>query len=305
MGVRQCQDQYRASYVGSVLSSEDLFSKITGESPKNCQVFQDLYSSIAQLDNSNLSQKTIQHALDNFHGLKENLACERESTRLLSLSVRHAGALLFAPPFQLLDFIWHQMSLELVQSTGWVSLSTTPKGSARSVKQECHGRGDAIARHDQIRDKIVSACSSANLSPVVKKNLIPESQSRTGDIFVPTSKSGKPAASDVTVTSSLQSNCLTNAATKAEYAFGAADEKKYCLHDDNCAKMGIRFVPHAIEVLGGISATFKKTLKWLALLSDNRSFQAQGLSVAFCKLMHSLSITAIRGPAEMLLAGVP
>ena len=40
------------------------------------------------------------------------------------------------PPFQLLDFIWHQISLELVQSTGWVSLSTTPKGSARSVKQE-------------------------------------------------------------------------------------------------------------------------------------------------------------------------
>ena len=34
LGVRQCQDQYKASYVGSVLSSEDLVSKITGESPK-------------------------------------------------------------------------------------------------------------------------------------------------------------------------------------------------------------------------------------------------------------------------------
>ena len=91
-GVRQCQDQYRASDVGSVFSSEDLVSKITGESPKNCQVFQDLYSSIEQLDISNLSQKTIQHALDNenFHGFKENLACERESDRLLSLSLRHA-----------------------------------------------------------------------------------------------------------------------------------------------------------------------------------------------------------------------
>ena len=33
----------------------------------------------------------------------------------------------------------------------------------------CHGRGEAIARHDRIRDKIVSACSSANLSPVVEK----------------------------------------------------------------------------------------------------------------------------------------
>ena len=32
LGVRQCQDQYKASYVGSVLSSEDLVSKLTGES---------------------------------------------------------------------------------------------------------------------------------------------------------------------------------------------------------------------------------------------------------------------------------
>ena len=195
------------------------------------------------------------------------------------------------PPFQLLGFIWHQMSLELVQSTGRIA---------------CHCRGDAIARLDRIRGKIVSACSSANLSPVVeKKNLIQESQSHPGDIFFPTWKAGKPAAFNITVISSLQSNSLINAATKAGYALDAAEERKYCLHDNDCAKMGIIFVPLAIEVLGGISATFNKTLKRLAVLSDNRSFQAQGLSVAFCKLMQSLSITAIRGSAEMLLARAP
>ena len=91
----------------------------------------------------------------------------------------------------------------------------------------CHGRGDAIARHDRIRDKIVSACSFANLSPVLeKKNLIPESQSHAGDIFVPTCKAGKAAPFDVNVTSSLQSNSLTKAATEAKYALDAADEKK-------------------------------------------------------------------------------
>ena len=56
----------------------------------------------------------------------------------------------------------------------------------------CHGRGEAITRHDWIRDKMVSACSSANLSSVVeKKKLIPESQSHPGDIFVPTWKARK------------------------------------------------------------------------------------------------------------------
>ena len=63
--------------------------------------------------------------------------------------------------------------------------------------------------------------------------------------------------------------------------------------------------PLAIEILGGISANLKKTLKLLAVLSDNRSFHAQGLSVGFCTLMQSLSITAIWGSAAMLLARAP
>ena len=42
----------------------------------------------------------------------------------------------------------------------------------------CHSRSDEIARHDGIRDKIVSACSIANLSPEVERmKLVPESQS--------------------------------------------------------------------------------------------------------------------------------
>ena len=106
----------------------------------------------------------------------------------------------------------------------------------------CHGRGDANARHDWIREKIMYSCSFANLSPVVEKNLIPENRSRPCDIFVPIWKAGKPAAIDSTVTSSLQCNSLTNAATKAGYALDAADERKFCLQDDNCAKMGITFV---------------------------------------------------------------
>ena len=183
LGVRQCQDQFKASYVSSVLTSEDL-SKINGESPKNCQVLQDLYSIIAQLDISNLSQKTIQHALDNekFHGLKENqnLACEREFARLLSLSVRHAGAWLSAPPIPALGL--HMAPNEFRISAKYrlgvpvydaEMKCTFCKAGVLGIFGDhaiaCHGRGDAIARHDLIRDKIVSACSSANLSPVVKK----------------------------------------------------------------------------------------------------------------------------------------
>ena len=114
----------------------------------------------------------------------------------------------------------------------------------------CHRRGDAIAKHDWIREKIMCSCSSANLSPVVgKKNLIPESQSGPGDIFVPTGKAAKPAAFDVTVSSSLQSNSLTNAAKKAGYALAAADERKFCFHNDNCAKWESHFFRLQLKTL--------------------------------------------------------
>ena len=78
------------------------------------------------------------------------------------------------PTFHFLGFIWHQMSLELVKSTVLVSLSTTfCKAGVLDIYGDhaiaCPSRGDAIARHDRIRDKIVSACSSASLSPVVEK----------------------------------------------------------------------------------------------------------------------------------------
>ena len=115
-------------------------------------------------------------------------------------------------------------------------------------------------------------------------------------------KAGKRAAFDVTVTSSLQSNSLTNASTKPGYAIDATVERKHCLHDVKCAKTGITFFPPAIEELGGVSASFKKkTLKHLTVLSDNGSFQAQGLSIAFFKLIRLLSITAIRRSATVSL----
>ena len=159
-----------------------LFQKKTGENPKNCQVFQDLYSSIAQLDISHLSQKTIQHALDNekFHDLKENLDCERKYARLLSLSVRHAGAWLSAPPIPALGLHMapNEFKIRAKYRLGVPVYDVERKCPICKTGVldiygdhaiACHGRGDAIARHDRIRDKIVSACSSANLSPVVEK----------------------------------------------------------------------------------------------------------------------------------------
>ena len=172
------------------------------------------------------------------------------------------------------------MILELVQNTGWVSLSTTRKRSARSVKQEFLTSMvimplRVMVKKTQLQDmtglkKIVSACSSSNLSPSVGKITSFQKANHAPETPLSGLESEKPAALDVCVTSSLHSNSLTNAGTKAGYSYDAADDRKYCRR--YLCKTGITFVLLAIELHGCISATLKKTLKRLALLSENLFF---------------------------------
>ena len=165
----------------------------------------------------------------------------------------------------------------------------------------CHGRGDAISRHDRIRDRIASACLVANLSPVIeKRNLIAENNSRPGDVSLPCWKSGQSAALDITVTSSLQPNIISHAAEKSGYPIEAAEDRKYTEYENSCAQQGILFVPLAIEVLGGLSRTLKKALLRMSL-ADSRNYQSVGQSIAFDRAVQSVSVVIIRGSANMLV----
>ena len=113
---------------------------------------------------------------------------------------------------------------------------------------------------------------------------------------------GQPAALDVTVTSPLQSSLILNASEKIGFALSAAADKKYKEYAQNCSEVGNQFIPLAFETFGGISERVGKTLKRIATLADNRNFQPAGLLVAFSRLSQSVSVTAIRGSAIMLLA---
>ena len=170
----------------------------------------------------------------------------------------------------------------------------------------CHGRGDVIARHNRIRDRIASACSAANLSPVTeKRNLIVENNSRPGDVYLLSWKSGQSAALDITVTSSLQPNIITYAAEKSGYAIEAAEDRKYAQYENSCAQQGILFVPLAIEVLGCLSRTLKKALLRMSLLADSRNYQSVGQSIAFDRAVQSLSVVIIRRSANEPMSRAP
>ena len=171
----------------------------------------------------------------------------------------------------------------------------------------CHGRGDGdmISRHHRLGDKIISACSAANLSPVFEqRKLIPETDSRPGDVYLTCWSAGQPAAMDVNITSPLQPSIISNAAMKSGFALRAAEDRKFEQYSQHCANIEIQFIPKAFESFGGLSDLVRKTVKRIDLPTDNRSLYSAGLSVAFSSLSQSVPVTLMRGNATMLIARI-
>ena len=262
------------------------------------------------------SQRKIQEELDNsaFDNLLGKQSSIREKACSQSLSLPQSGASLSAAPIPALGLqlssnefrvaLKYRLGVKLYENErNCPFCKSGTQGVMGDHAVSCHGRADMISRHDCIRDKIISACSGALLSPISEqKSLLPDNNSRPGDIFLPVWNNGLPAALDVTVTSPLQSSIIINASEKSGFALSAAEDRKYEQYAQNCSEVGIQFIPLAFETFGGFSETVRKTLKRIATLADNRNLQPAGLSVAFSRLSQSVSVTAIRGSAIMLLA---
>ena len=113
---------------------------------------------------------------------------------------------------------------------------------------------------------------------------------------------GQPAAIDVIITPPLPASLISDAAMTCGFALTLAEDRKIGQYYQKCSDMGIHFIPLALETFGGLSETTRKTLKGIALLTDNRGFQPSDLSVAFSRLAQAVSISAMRGSATMLFA---
>ena len=216
-----------------------------------------------------------------------------EKTRLLSLSLPQLGAWLLAAPIPVLGL--HLLPNEFRAAVKYRAgapiyekernCSYCKFGFLDTLGDHavaCLGRGDMISRHDRLRDKTFSACSAANLSPVCEQeNLIPETNSRPGNMYLPCWSAGQPAALDITITSPLQPSIISNAARKSGVALRAAEDRKLEQFSQQCANIGVQFFPLAFESVGGLSELLRKILKRRALLDDNRIFYSAGLVSCF------------------------
>ena len=89
----------------------------------------------------------------------------------------------------------------------------------------CLGQGGKITRHDSLRDVIFFAARMAALSPKLETPyLLPSSNARPADIYLPSWSCGSPAALDVTVISPLST--LVRSATTRGHALKVAADRK-------------------------------------------------------------------------------
>ena len=87
----------------------------------------------------------------------------------------------------------------------------------------CGTEGERIARHNHLRDTLYHTCASAALAPTKEgKALLPGTNARPADVFLPHWSSGKDTAWDVTVVNPLQQELVEAAATTAGHALSYA-----------------------------------------------------------------------------------
>ena len=81
----------------------------------------------------------------------------------------------------------------------------------------CITNGERISRHNAIRDVIYGMASQAALSPQLEKQyILPGTQMKPADLFIPTWSAGKPLAIDISVVSPTQSHLLLYNHTQTE-----------------------------------------------------------------------------------------
>ena len=123
---------------------------------------------------------------------------------------------------------------------------------------------------------------------------------RPADILIPHWDLGKPAALDLTVTSTLNSSMLMKAGVTSGSAALAAEVRKHNANDAKCLELGWSCIPIAVEAYGCWGAEAMQTLSRLASRLAIRGNCSKSHST--CLLYGRLSLTLMQANARALLS---
>ena len=147
----------------------------------------------------------------------------------------------------------------------WLGLNTSPGSPPCALCPEhpldplghhavtCKRGGDAISRHNKLRDVVLQTCHRACISAKAEagSGLGHELRNtRPADILASNWLCGKPAAFDLTVVSPLNSTFISEAGRTAGSAAVAAELRKHSANDAKCSELGWTCIGRVIWSLG-------------------------------------------------------
>ena len=211
-----------------------------------------------------LLQHSLSRTIDEatFDIFRASAAHPRQKALMLSTSIRHAGDWLNVVPssalgLHLLDqefrlCLKYWLGLQIFEEHQKCPVCLTLADKFGDHHVGCGGNADRIFRHNSLRDAVFSAAQSAALAPRKEvPSLIPGSQHRPADVYLPCWKGGRPAALDITVISTMRQSTIQPAADNQGHALFVAETRKFATHGPACQAVGISFIPLAIETLDG------------------------------------------------------
>ena len=205
--------------------------------------------------------------------------------------------------FLMLVIGWGSFRLPIWASISWTASSVFAFNTSGDHALACGDNNDRVLRHNSLRD-IFSAVQSAALSPHKEvPSLVPDSLSRPTDVYLPHWSHGRPAAVDVTVISPLQCHTLSQSASLQGYALSVAEKRKRAVHFEDCRRVGVSFLPLAVETLGGWSQDALVFLRAIGRHLASRFGLPPG-EVSH-HLLQRLSVTLWRFNAQMWLGHFP
>ena len=323
VGLRSAEQHSSAAFIASNIHSRNVVDKIlspqvTRRSLHNAFTLLQKYTGNASFTSEELlppnsDQHSISRDIDAFYAkILLDRASPRDSARLLSLSLPHAGDFLDATPSPSLGL--HLDTREFGVAMGYrlgIPLLKAGECRAMTCDQQLDTLGDHAmhcrddnglksGRHDRIRDNIFKEAQHASLNPLKEMpGLVPNSQSRPADIYIANWIDGRKMAFDVSVVSPTQAAILHHAADSAAAAIEMRKTSKNRDHLDNCRGQGITFQPLVVETFGGWDGDAVKILKEIARLDARRWGKNDAIEIKH--FFQRLSVALQRGNAAVLI----
>ncbi|KAL5484184.1 hypothetical protein EMCRGX_G020637 [Ephydatia muelleri] len=217
-------------------------------------------------------------ALDELHAFDEQVRCTFTECQAIDTT----------------DSSWMQAQLSLSRV-----LQALPLGHHAVT---CKRGGDAISRHNKLRDVVLQTCHRACISAKAEagSGLGHELRNtRPADILASNWLCGKPAVFDLTVVSPLNPTFISEAGRTAGSAAVAAELRKHSANYAKCSELGWMCIPLVAESYGAWGSEAVQAFSRLASYLATRTNSPK--SKVVCSLYGRLNLTLVRANARALL----